>query len=49
LLGVEEIAAAIDDAKENAKRNAITSDYYFFSGRVEKILSVQDTRLIIQN
>jgi tRNA/tmRNA/rRNA uracil-C5-methylase (TrmA/RlmC/RlmD family) len=46
---VEEIAAAIDDAKKNAVRNAITSDYHFYSGRVEKICSIQDGKICIEN
>jgi 23S rRNA (uracil1939-C5)-methyltransferase len=49
LLWVEEIAAAIDDAKKNAVRNAITSDYHFYSGRVEKICSIQDGKICIEN
>lgn len=47
LIGVEEIPSAIEDAKKNAKRNGIISDYHFFAGKAEKLLSFENKELII--
>lgn len=43
LIGIEEISAAIEDAKKNAERNGIASDYSFFAWRTEKIINLDSS------
>lgn len=49
LVGIEEVESAVADAYKNAKTNAIQSDYHFFAGKVEKLLSMQAGKLTIKN
>ncbi|MFA7284853.1 MAG: methyltransferase domain-containing protein, partial [Candidatus Absconditabacterales bacterium] len=49
LVGIEEIESAVADAYKNAQTNALQSDYHFFAGKVEKLLSMQSGKLTIKN
>jgi 23S rRNA (uracil1939-C5)-methyltransferase len=40
VIGIEEVAAAVDDARENALRNGVAGEYH--AGRVEDLLGVLD-------
>ena len=49
LIGIEEVASAIADAKKNAHANRITTGTHFFAGRAEKVLQINKSEKNIQS